>query len=238
MGGCASKPKDSHVEPLDENPTSPKQIPKNVDGDLSVEVTNPPATLLSFWLVSFVSIYLQSFELVLVSIYLFNIFFTRGWNLQNRINSVEKQNVENEHEEEKQKVENEHKEEPLPVSSPMPDAAAPAEDSTAKEQSTVIVPVSDITGSNSDAPQDLKKDSDDPQKVSEIIHYEEKTGVVNETADQPKKDIDQAQDSQTTETATKGTEIEPEMQKLHVQGEGPSPNSEALKDSPTSVTSA
>ncbi|XXG43425.1 hypothetical protein AAC387_Pa01g3465 [Persea americana] len=193
MGGCASKPKDSHVEPLDENPTSPKQIPKNVDGDLSVE---------------------------------------------NRINSVEKQNVENEHEEEKQKVENEHKEEPLPVSSPMPDAAAPAEDSTAKEQSTVIVPVSDITGSNSDAPQDLEKDSDDPQKVSEIIHYEEKTGVVNETADQPKKDIDQAQDSQTTETATKGTEIEPEMQKLHVQGEGPSPNSEALKDSPTSVTSA
>lgn len=157
--------------------------------------------------------------------------------MQNKINSDEKQNVENEHEEEKQKVENEHKEEPLPISSPMPDAATPAEDSTAKEQSTVIDLVSNITGSNSGAPQDLKKDSDDPQKVSEIIHDEEKTGFVNETADQP-KDIDQAQDSQTTETATKGTEIEPEMQKLGVQGEGPSPNSEALKDSPTSLTSA
>lgn len=148
-----------------------------------------------------------------------------GSKLHNKIKSDEKQNVENE-----------QKEDPLPVdhSDPKQDTANPAEDSTAKVQSNVTDLVSDIGGSNSGAPQDLEKDSDDPQEVAEIIHVEEKTGVVDETGDQPKKSMEQTQDSETTETATKHKEIEPDMQKPDGKGEGQSPNSEALKDTPTS----
>lgn len=148
-----------------------------------------------------------------------------GSKLHNKIKSDEKQNVENE-----------QKEEPLPVdhSDPKPDTANPAEDSTAKVQSNVTDLVSDIGGSNSGAPQDLEKDSDDPQEDAEIIHVEEKTGVVDETGDQPKKSMEQTQDYETTQIATKRKEIEPDMQKPDGKGEGQSPNSAALKDTPTS----
>lgn len=51
MGGCASKPKDSQVESLDESPINPKEIPISIDGNPPVEVS---AALLSLRLIGFV----------------------------------------------------------------------------------------------------------------------------------------------------------------------------------------